>query len=438
MYRTAGWESPNERQIREEELSVREEVSKRIQELKQGVHQRQRKEGGGGGAVVGGGGERIGRLDPRGPGSGNRGRSERDGTSGDWSSSDGSSPSLLSSVQYQRQPEHEKLYTTKQTHVEALGRRRKELEREHWSPTKGWNSSVSIVKKRRPTLRHTIFDVAHSTQHPYQPKAFNPLPAAVHNHSVKKKSCQREIDQRVRELEEYEWQQQQQTLGGGGGGGGGSRGGGESLNNYTTFTSSASNDNKEHAVLERLGLMGSNMMDIQKIANSAAGIAIATPPARRRRRKDPAATPWIKARSPNEERERLEIALAVEKRVEQMQMAEAEAARRNGMMKQQQDVFASQQSTRGGRSRRRSFRESRIKKEERHVYDEYEKMHNIQQGGTPWTNGLRMNEITQWVERGVDKANGGKIVTDADIIQRLGGVEKMNTSQRRGSFFGGY
>ena len=79
-----------------------------------------------------------------------------------------------------------------------------------------------------------------------------------------------------------------------------------------------------------------------------------------------------------------------------------------------------------------------IKEEERHVYDEYEKMHNIQQGSTPWTNGLRMNEITQWVERGVDKANGGKIVTDADIIQRLGDVEKMNTSQRRGSFFGGY
>ena len=47
----------------------------------------------------------------------------------------------------------------------------REQEKKHWQPTSGWNQSVTITRKRRPTLKHTIFDEVHYLEHPYQPHA---------------------------------------------------------------------------------------------------------------------------------------------------------------------------------------------------------------------------------------------------------------------------
>jgi hypothetical protein len=152
LYKTTGWSSPDGPKIRNEELDVRDELVNRIQQLKNGVNQRQQK------AVAASTGQdsRQHAL-PAGVDRRYIRRQHQRNIGNNISST--SSTSKSSTTTTNRPPEKSNA--------------------QQWSPTKDWNSSVALHKHRRPTLRHTVLDEMHSDNYPYQPKAFNPLPSSI-------------------------------------------------------------------------------------------------------------------------------------------------------------------------------------------------------------------------------------------------------------------
>jgi hypothetical protein len=152
LYKTTGWSSPDGPKIRNEELDVRDELVNRIQQLKNGVNQRQQK------AVAASTGQdsRQHAL-PAGVDRRYIRRQHQRNIGNNISST--SSTSKSSTTTTNRPPEKSNA--------------------QQWSPTKDWNSSVALHKHRRPTLRHTVLDEMHSDNYPYHPKAFNPLPRSI-------------------------------------------------------------------------------------------------------------------------------------------------------------------------------------------------------------------------------------------------------------------
>jgi len=451
LYRTVGWTSPNEKQIKtDQELEIRKDVTARIEQFQSNFHARQQQRQQ----------ERrlrehrrgITRMDPRGPGSGNRGRGRRQGGPHSYS------PSA----------------------------------RNKWSPSKEWNSSIAVEKDRRPTLRHTVFDEHHTYEHPYQPKPFVPIPREIIQHSGigSEKNLphlyKREIDQRLLEMKEQEereereeretthyiyhqqqqyeqqnkherdrhqWAQQQEGdssfLRGADQGADQNEAGVGYGNPYYTgeyhYDKNASVGKTEldaQQIFQQLGK--TDLAELHRIAAAAQeqappSYSLATP--NKPRRKDGIDNPNPgRTRTPEGERERREIANQVQRRVVLMQQEEeSRNALLRAMREQPQQQQQQQQQPRSKpRARRRNFRESGIKQEDRHGYDAYEKSIGIDRGRTPWTNGLNKNDVTKWVTRSVPGSGrigvADQATTDHKIIQRLG--ENETTSQRRGSFFG--
>ena len=289
LYRSKGWISPSERKIvNTNELSIRNNISNKIKQIQDGIRKRK---------------------------------------------------------QENLRMKHQTLYNQQDEDRKGIqGRRNDQLHSDEmiqlnnqshkkWSPSKDWNSSVSIEKKRRPTLRHTVFDEHHSDKHPYQPKPFVPIPNHVYGESQQQ--------QYKKDIEKTLY---------------------ENTKTWMTSTSSTKReDDVEQNVLNQLGTAGMNVTSIQRLASNAAFVDethilhnVALPIARR---KYPCSKGAI--RSPEGDTERSTIAREVERKIARMQKEEKSRKELRKVMSKQE---RSQRKT-----PRRYVRESRFPLEKRHV-----------------------------------------------------------------------
>jgi hypothetical protein len=162
-YETTCWMSPEEKVVTATEFAVRSDILNFVNKIKEGRHGRKAElanmmdagAGSAGGVRVYANNEKLKQRRDEVAGRTTLAVSDLSKTSAKW-----------------------ELYTTEDTHIQNL--RQQQNSR---SPVdrNNWDISTSVPRRRRRTLRHTVFDEQHAAQHPYHPhRSFNPMPLSVY------------------------------------------------------------------------------------------------------------------------------------------------------------------------------------------------------------------------------------------------------------------